>query len=72
MAEIAGLVLPFFGLIFVGYLTAKFARNPAGEGAGAVEALIKLKKGEKVESIINIPITIVTKDNVEPYKAIFK
>jgi predicted permease len=34
MAEIAGLVLPFFGLIFVGYLTAKFARNPAGEGAG--------------------------------------
>jgi hypothetical protein len=34
MAEISGLVLPFFGLIFVGYLTAKFARNPAGEGAG--------------------------------------
>jgi malonate transporter and related proteins len=34
MAEIAGLVLPFFGLIFVGYLMAKFARNPAGEGAG--------------------------------------
>ncbi|KQY20198.1 AEC family transporter [Rhizobium sp. Root483D2] len=34
MAEIAGLVLPFFGLIFVGYLTAKFARNQAGEGAG--------------------------------------
>jgi malonate transporter len=33
MAEISGLVLPFFGLIFVGYLTAKFARNPAGEGA---------------------------------------
>lgn len=34
MAEIAGLVLPFFGLIFVGYLTAKLARRPAGEGAG--------------------------------------
>jgi malonate transporter len=32
MAEIAGLVLPFFGLIFVGYLTAKLARNPAGDG----------------------------------------
>jgi predicted permease len=34
MAEISGLVLPFFGLIFLGYLTAKLARNPAGEGAG--------------------------------------
>ncbi|MDW5313708.1 AEC family transporter [Rhizobium sp. PL01] len=34
MAEIAGLVLPFFGLILVGYLTAKFARNPAGAGGG--------------------------------------
>lgn len=34
MAEISGLVLPFFGLIFLGYLTARFSRNPAGEGAG--------------------------------------
>ncbi len=34
MADIAGLVLPFFGLIFVGYLTAKFARNKAGANAG--------------------------------------
>jgi malonate transporter and related proteins len=34
MAEISGLVLPFFGLIFLGYLTARVARNPAGEGAG--------------------------------------
>jgi len=34
MAEISGLVLPFFGLIFLGYLTAKLIRKPAGEGAG--------------------------------------
>lgn len=34
MAEISGLVLPFFGLIFLGYLTARLATNPAGEGAG--------------------------------------
>lgn len=34
MAEISGLVLPFFGLIFLGYLTARLAANPAGEGAG--------------------------------------
>ena len=36
------------------------------------KSLMKLKKGEKVEPIINIPVTIVTKDNVEPYIAIFK
>lgn len=58
--------------IDAGWVTAVVQQDPAGEGAGAVEALIKLKKGEKVESIINIPITIVTKDNVEPYKAMFK
>ena len=29
MAEIAGLVLPFFGLIFLGYLTARFVDHPA-------------------------------------------
>ncbi|TIT13188.1 MAG: sugar ABC transporter substrate-binding protein [Mesorhizobium sp.] len=38
----------------------------------AVEALIKLKKGETVEPIINIPVTIVTKDNVEQYRAMFQ
>lgn len=29
MADILGLVLPFFGLIFVGYLTAQISRQPA-------------------------------------------
>lgn len=29
MAEISGLVLPFFGLIFLGYLTARLVRQPA-------------------------------------------
>jgi len=33
MAEISGLVLPFFGLIFLGYLTARLAPKPAA-GAG--------------------------------------
>ncbi len=58
--------------IDAGWVTAVVQQDPAGEGAGAVEALMKLKKGEKVEPIINIPITIVTKENVEPYKAMFK
>ncbi|MGH6806641.1 MAG: AEC family transporter, partial [Ensifer adhaerens] len=33
MTEIAGLVLPFFGLIFLGYLTARFVEHP-GEAMG--------------------------------------
>ena len=49
-----------------GWVTAVVQQDPAGEGKAAVEALIKLKKGEKVEPIINIPVTIVTKENVEP------
>ncbi|MDQ0320286.1 putative permease [Pararhizobium capsulatum DSM 1112] len=35
MAEISGLVLPFFGLIFLGYLTAKLARRHAANSQSA-------------------------------------
>ena len=55
-----------------GWVTAVVQQDPAGEGKAAVEALIKLKKGETVEPIINIPVTIVTKKNVDPYRAMFK
>lgn len=55
-----------------GWVAAVVQQDPAGEGKAAVESLMKLKKGEKVEPIINVPITIVTKENVEPYKAMFK
>ncbi|WP_275782601.1 AEC family transporter [Pararhizobium gei] len=34
MTDIVGLVLPFFGLILVGYLTARFGKKPSGDGAG--------------------------------------
>ncbi|TKB31045.1 MAG: sugar ABC transporter substrate-binding protein, partial [Mesorhizobium sp.] len=47
-------------------------QDPAGEGKAAVEALGKLKKGEKIDPIINIPVTIVTKKNVDQYRAMFK
>lgn len=55
-----------------GWVVAVVQQDPAGEGKAAVEALIKLKKGETVEPIINIPVTIVTKDNVEQYRAMFQ
>lgn len=55
-----------------GWVVAVVQQDPAGEGKAAVEALVKLKKGETVEPIINIPVTIVTKDNVEQYRVMFQ
>ncbi|MER8486142.1 substrate-binding domain-containing protein [Mesorhizobium sp. M1322] len=55
-----------------GWVVAVVQQDPAGEGKAAVEALTKLKKGETVEPIINIPVTIVTKDNVDQYRAMFQ
>ncbi|MER8420973.1 substrate-binding domain-containing protein [Mesorhizobium sp. M1329] len=55
-----------------GWVVAVVQQDPAGEGKAAVEALGKLKKGEKIDPIINIPVTIVTKKNVDEYRAMFK
>lgn len=55
-----------------GWVTAVVQQDPAGEGKAAVDALVKLKKGEKIDSIINVPVTIVTKENVEQFRGLFK
>ena len=55
-----------------GFVMAVVQQDPAGEGKAAVESLAKLASGGSVEKTISIPITIVTKDNVEPYRAMFK
>jgi ribose transport system substrate-binding protein len=55
-----------------GFVTAVIQQDPAGEGKAAVEALVKLKKGETIEPIINVPVTIVTKENVDTYRDMFK
>jgi ribose transport system substrate-binding protein len=58
--------------IDAGYLVGVVQQDPAGMGAAAVNALVKAAKGETVDTKIPVPITIVTKENVEPYRAIFK
>lgn len=58
--------------IDAGYVVGVVQQDPAGMGAAAVDALVKITKGETVPATIPVPITIVTKDNVEPYRAIFK
>lgn len=55
-----------------GYVAAVVQQDPAGMGEAAVKALDSITKGESVEKEISVPITIVTKDNVEPYRAVFK
>jgi len=55
-----------------GWVSAVVQQDPAGEGKAAVEALITLKKGGKIEPVINVPVTIVTKDNVDQFRGMFK
>lgn len=58
--------------IDAGYVTAVIQQDPSAMGAAAVDALKKVSEGGTVEATIAVPVTIVTKDNVEPYRAIFK
>jgi ribose transport system substrate-binding protein len=55
-----------------GYVIGVVQQDPAGMGAAAVDALKKLTTGGTVDKTISVPITIVTKANVEPYRAAFK
>ncbi|WP_027133560.1 ABC transporter substrate-binding protein [Geminicoccus roseus] len=55
-----------------GYVVGVVQQDPAGMGAAAVEAALKAAKGESVEKQIDVPVTIVTQENVEPYRAIFQ
>ncbi|MDX8500718.1 substrate-binding domain-containing protein [Mesorhizobium sp. VK4C] len=55
-----------------GYVTAVVQQDPAGMGEAAVKALDTITKGGSVDKNVAVPVTIVTKDNVEPYRAIFK
>lgn len=58
--------------IDAGWVAAVVQQDPATEGKVAVESLLKLKKGETVPAIINVPVTIVTKANVDQFRGLFK
>ena len=58
--------------IDAGYVVGVIQQDPAGMGAAAVDALAKIHAGGTPEKQIAVPITIVTKDNVEPYRSVFK
>ena len=58
--------------IDAGYVIGVIQQDPGGMGFAAVEALAKIAKGGTVEKSIAVPVTIVTKENVEPYRPVFK
>ncbi len=55
-----------------GYVVAVVQQDPMGMGAAAVEAALKTLKGETVPKQIEVPITIVTKANVDKFRSMFK
>ncbi|MFN3616184.1 MAG: substrate-binding domain-containing protein [Rubrimonas sp.] len=58
--------------IDAGYVTAVVQQDPAGMGAAAVEALETIVSGGTVDPIISVPITIVTQENVDEFRAMFQ
>src|ERR1700727_138048 len=55
-----------------GWIVAVVQQDPFQEGVAGVETVLKIKKGEKVNPSIDIPITIVTKENVDKFRSLFK
>ncbi len=55
-----------------GWIVAVVQQDPYQEGVAGVDTILKIKKGEKVEASIDIPVTIVTKANVDKFRDMFK
>ncbi len=55
-----------------GYVVGVVQQDPAGMGAAAVEAAHRAIAGESVEAEIAVPVTIVTAENVDEFRAIFE
>ncbi len=54
-----------------GLCSAIVQQNPKQEGVEGVNELKSLLGGGTAKGFIDVPITIVTKDNVDPYRAVF-
>lgn len=55
-----------------GLVSAVIQQDPRQEGVEAVNELKAVLGGAKPKGFIDVPITIVTEDNVDPYREIFK
>jgi inositol transport system substrate-binding protein len=52
-----------------GDLDVTVFQNAAGQGAGALDAALKLAKGEAVDQKVYIPFELVTPANIDNYLA---
>jgi inositol transport system substrate-binding protein len=50
-----------------GKMAGTVFQDAKGQGAGSIEAAVKVAKGEKIDSTISIPYVLVTKDDVSKY-----
>jgi len=55
-----------------GWIVAVVQQDPYQEGVAGVESILKIKKGESVPASIDIPVTIVTKENVDKFRGMFE
>ncbi|MGM0877147.1 MAG: substrate-binding domain-containing protein [Bacillota bacterium] len=55
-----------------GYVEAVLQQHPYEFGAEGVKAAKKLVEGEEVEKQINVPVSIVTKENVDEFRSLFE
>ena len=51
-----------------GGMTATILQDGQGQGASALETVVKVIKGESFEKAVNIPFILITKDNVADYQ----
>ncbi|MFJ2609285.1 substrate-binding domain-containing protein [Streptomyces sp. NPDC087425] len=58
--------------IDAGFVAGVVQQDPKTEGTKAVEAAVSLVGGKSVTKKIDVPVTIVTEKNVDPYRSIFK
>ncbi|CAM3132063.1 substrate-binding domain-containing protein [Sporolactobacillus spathodeae] len=55
-----------------GWVKAVVQQHPEKFGSEGVKAAVQLAQKKKVAKTINVPVTIVTKDNVDQFKHLFK
>ncbi len=55
-----------------GLVTAVVQQDPRQEGVEAVQELAAILEGEEPSEFIDVPIAIVTAENVDPYREIFE
>ncbi|WP_062217137.1 substrate-binding domain-containing protein [Streptomyces sp. NBRC 109706] len=58
--------------IDAGFVAGVVQQDPRAEGEEAVNAAVALAGGESVEERIDVPVTVVTRENVDDFRATFE